>query len=297
MKANNSLFSWIWKLLVCTIAYIVGTVIGGGLVTALSIEMPQAPGGGDPTLQGLLLFPAGLIFALGLAAMATGLAGRWWERWIILSLFLWGINGVGNAIETTIFTTLGGPVGAALAFLLPAICCAYAVAHLFPGPAETSFADQASEFLSTWKPSKLAVRIALGILAFPLVYIFFGMLVAPIVTPYYDQLDFLKIPPISVMLPVLHGRSALILLVTLPVIFGWAGSRKHFIFGLGLGNATAVGLGGLMQVTFFPVILRWVHGVEILADGIAYAWLLALLFIPKLLADKATSAVPAGEVV
>ena len=53
------------------------------------------------------------------------------------------------------------------------------------------------------------------------------------------------------------------------------------IVGLALGNATAVGLGGLVQAVFFPAVLRWVHGVEILADGIAYAWILALLFFPK----------------
>jgi hypothetical protein len=295
MKKENSIVSWLWKLLLCAAAYVVGTVVGGVLLTALAIEMPQVPGGGDPTMQGLLLIPGGLVFALGLAAMATGLAGRWWERWLILTVFLFAINGVGNAIETTIFTTLGGPVGAALGFLLPAVFCALAVTILFPGPSETSFAEKAREFFAAWKPSKLAIRIVLGILAFPFIYFFFGALVAPIVTPYYDQLDFLKIPEMSVLVPVLHLRSTLILLVTLPVVIAWDSSRSRFILGMALGNATAVGLGGLVQVTFFPAVLRWVHGIEILADGIAYAWVLALLFVPKLVASKNSVAAPTEE--
>lgn len=192
-----------------------------------------------------------------------------------------GINGVGNSIETTIFTTLGGPVGQALSFLLPATLCALAVALLFPGPSNTAFSIKASQFFSAWKPSKVATKIVLAILAFPIIYFFFGALVAPIVTPYYAEIDFLKIPSMSVLVPVLHLRSTLIFLVTLPIIIGWDSSRARFILGLALGNATAVGLGGLVQVTFFPAVLRWVHGIEILADGIVYAWVLAVLFIAK----------------
>jgi len=243
--------------------------------------MPQFPGELDPAVQGLLLIPGGLVFALGLAAMAVGLAGRWWERWLILAMFLFGINGIGNGIETTIFTTLGGSVGAAVGFLLPSVLCALAVAILFPAPSETSLAEKAAGFFSYWKPAKLALRIVLGILAFPIIYFFFGMIVAPIVTPYYAELDFLVIPPMSTLVPVLHLRSALIFLVTLPIIIGWDSSRSKFILGLALGNATAVGLGGLVQVTFFPAILRWTHGIEILVDGLVYAWVLALLFMPK----------------
>jgi hypothetical protein len=281
MKKSNSIISWLWKIPVCAIAYFWGTVIGGGMTTALALEMPRFPGELDPTLQGWLLIPAGLVYALGLAAMAIGLAGRWWERWVILALFLFCINGVGNAIETTIFTTLGGPVGAAAGFLLPSVLCALAVALLFPAPSETSLAAKTTEFFSHWKPGRLALRLLLAVLAFPVVYFFFGMIVAPIVTPYYAELEFLKIPPITTLIPVLHLRSALIFLVTLPIIIGWDGSRSKFILGLALGNAAAVGLGGLVQVTFFPAVLQWTHGIEILADGIVYAWILALLFVPK----------------
>lgn len=291
MKPQNTITSWLWKLPLCTVAYVVGTMFGGVLITALSLQMPQFPGELDPAVQGLLLIPGGLVYAIGLAAMAIGLSGRWWERWAILAMFLFGINGIGNGIEATIFTTLGGPVGAAVGFLPASVFCALAVALLFPGPSETPFAIKASRFFSNWKPSKLATRIILAIIAFPIIYFFFGALVAPVVTPYYAELDFLKIPPMSVLVPVLHLRSTLILLVTLPIIIAWDSSRARFILGLALGNAAAVGIGGLVQVTFFPAILRWVHSIEILVDGIVYAWVLALLFIAKrLVASQSNSA-------
>jgi hypothetical protein len=82
----------------------------------------------------------------------------------------------------------------------------------------------------------------------------------------------------STLLPVLLLRSALLLLISLPILAAWQASRRGLILGLGLGHFAAVGLGGLIQAPFFPAVLRWVHGVEILFDSMVYAWVLALLF-------------------
>lgn len=281
MKPENTIFSWLWKLGVCTAAYAAGTVLGGMLTLALPLEMPRMPGEADPAMQGLLLLPGGLVYSIGLAAIAIGLAGRWWQRWLILATFLYVINGIGNAIEATLFTTLGGQVASAIGFLAPSVLCALAVALLFPPPSGASLADRFAGFLARRTPLSLAGRILLAILAFPVVYFVFGAAVAPIVVPYYAELDFLHIPPMATLIPVLHFRSVLLLLVSLPILAGWHGSRRGLILGLGLGHAAAVGLGGLVQVTFFPDVLRWTHGVEILADSLVYAWILALLFVPK----------------
>jgi hypothetical protein len=291
MTQRISIVQWIWKLSFSALAYVVGAMLGGLLVTGIGLEMPRPPVEVDSMTQSLLLFPAGFAYALGLAAMAAGLSGRRWERWLVLTTFLFAINGIGNAIEATMFTTLGGQTGGAVSFLLPSALCALAVTILFPAPSEASLAQSASEFFSRWSVPGMAFRFVIAIGAFPVVYFFFGMIVAPIVTPYYAELDFLKIPPMSTLVPVLFARSALIFLVTLPIIAGWRGSRTRLIVGLALGNATAVGLGGLVQAPFFPAVLRWAHGIEILADGIAYAWILALLFVPRarLLGEEETS--------
>lgn len=281
MNVRNTTFSWLWKLGVCTAAYATGTVLGGMLTLALGIEMPRMPAEVDPAMQGLLLLPGGLVYSVGLAAIAIGLAGRWWQRWLILAAFLYVINGIGNTIEATLFTTLGGQVASAIGFLAPSVLCALAVALLFPPPSGAGLADQFARFLARRKPASLAGRILLAVLAFPVIYFVFGAAVAPIVVPYYNELDFLQIPPMATLIPVLHFRSLLLLLVSLPILVGWDGSRCGLILGLGLGHAAAVGLGGLAQVTFFPEVLRWTHGIEILVDSLVYAWILALLFAAK----------------
>jgi len=278
MNFRNTPFSWLWKLAICTVAYAAGALLGGILTMALSLEMPRQPGVADQSLQILLLFAGGLVYSVGLSAIAIGLVGRWWQRWLILATFLFGINGIGNAIETSIFTTLGGEVGQAVGFLLPSVACAMAVALLFPAPSGVRLAEKSSEFIRRWKPLSLGGRVVLAVMAFPVIYFIFGAAISPIVVPYYEKLEFLTTPAMSTLIPILHLRSTLLLLVSLPIIIGWDGSRSRLILGLALGHAAAVGLGGLVQVTFFPDVLRWVHGIEILADSLAYAWILALLF-------------------
>jgi hypothetical protein len=107
------------------------------------------------------------------------------------------------------------------------------------------------------------------------------MMVTPIVIPHYERLDFLVIPPMPTMLAVLFFRSALFLLVSLPVIAAWRESRAKLILGLGLGHFVAVGFADLIQAVFFPAILRWTHGIEILADSMFYAWVLVWLLLPR----------------
>jgi len=281
MSSGISPVSWLWKLAVCSVVYATGAVLGGMLAMALALELPRIPGPVDQALQGIMLFPAGLVYSIGLAAIAIGLVGRWWQRWLILATFLFVINGIGNSIEGTLFTTLGGQVGAAVAFLVPSVTCAFAVALLFPTPSGVRLAQKFSWFFARSKLVPFAGRVLIAILAFPVIYLVFGGIVAPIVVPYYEALDFLKIPPLSTLIPVAHARSVLLLLVSLPIIIGWEGSRARLILGLGLGHAAAVGVGGLVQATFFPSVLRWVHGIEIFADSLVYAWVLVLLFTIK----------------
>jgi hypothetical protein len=281
MIARQTLLRWLWRIPVCTAVLVVGQMLGVALVSVLGLELPPPPVAVDEGTQSLLLFPAAIAIAVALAGMAVGLAGRWWERGAILAAFIYGVYGVSNAIETSIFTTLGGEVALTVMHLPPSILGALAVALLFAAPSDEGFRERAATFFSGWKPGKLAARLGLAVLAFPFFYYLFGMMVAPIVTPHYARLDFLVIPPMPTMLKVAFTRSVLLLLVSLPVIVGWRESRGRLILALALGHFVAVGFTGLIQATFFPPVLRWTHGIEILADSICYAAALAWLFFPR----------------
>jgi hypothetical protein len=281
MIARQTLIHWLWGIPVCMVVLVIGQTLGVALVSALGLELPPAPVPVDEGTQSLLVFPAAIAIAAALAGMAVGLAGRWWERSAILAAFIYGVYGVGNTIEASIFTTLGGEVALAVMHLPPSVLGGLAVALLFGAPTDEGFGEKAAAFFSGWTTGKLAARCGLAVLAFPLIYFVFGMMVAPIVTPHYERLDFLIIPSLPTLLKVIFIRSVLLLLVSLPVIVGWRESRGGLILALGLGHFVAVGLAGLIQATFFPPVLRWTHCIEILADSVCYAVALTWLLFPR----------------
>jgi hypothetical protein len=127
-------------------------------------------------------------------------------------------------------------------------------------------------------------RVALAVLAFPVIHFVFGMMVGPFVAPYYNgggPLG-LVIPPPGVILRTLVIRSAIFLIGSLPAVILWTGSRRGLIGALGLAHAALVGLYGMAQVgSLFPPILRILHGIEITADSFAYAAVLVWLFTDR----------------
>lgn len=281
MKLLSKIAVWSGKIFVAGAVHAAGVLLGAALAGLLALAMPRIPEGIDPVRQSLLLIPAGMAIALGLAAMASGLSGSLWRRWTVLGAFVWVVHGVGNALEAEIFTTLGGLWWTVVSSLPPSFLCALVVALWFAAPSAVDSPTAEKPFFRQWKAGSLVGRVAVAVLAFPFLYFLFGMLIAPIVVPHYDRLEFLAVPPMPTILQVVFVRSVLLLLVSLPVIAAWRGSRAGLILALGLGHFVTVGLAGLLQVTFFPAVLRWTHGVEILADSMFYAWALVALFVPR----------------
>jgi hypothetical protein len=276
MKALRVLFSWAWRLAAAGAAHAVGVVLGGGLALALALTPPSFPQGAEFEPGVLSMVAASLVMAIGLAALASSLAGGFSKRWLILAAFAFVVNGLGTSIEAEAFTTLGGFWFGIVANLPASVLGAFAVASLFSAPSA-----EVAGYFSRWSPGRLTLRLVLALAAFPFAYFLFGMMIAPIVTPYYEEIDFLLVPPLTTLLQVLWLRSALFLAVSWPVIAAWSHSRTRLALALCVGHFTAVGLSGLIQASFFPAVMRWTHGVEILADSALYAALLVwLLYAP-----------------
>ena len=289
MNRLKEIGSWSWNLVACGGAMTFGVMVGASVATALGLELPVVPndGGGEPGLVPLLA--SGIALSGGLAAMNAGMSGRRIERFLVLALFAVAINGLGNLLEASIFSTLGGELAILSIRLSSTLLCAAAVVLLFQRPSGAESAVRWSRWARTRAPSGLAARFGIALVAFPLIYLTVGVAIAPIVTPYYEKLELLVIPPLGTLIAVLSVRSLLLLLGSLPVIVAWSGSRRGLVLSLGLGHFVAVGMADLIQASFFPAVLRWVHGTEILVDSICYALVLSFLFLPPPKpADEAT---------
>lgn len=271
------------KVLVCWFAYVVALVAAGILIRTLHLGLPAVPGDGSRGVQFGLTLLGGMVLVIGLWPVAQGLSGSLGKRAIALVAFIALAFGVNSLIESATFTTLlrGKVLGAATFYGAEALLLGLALAALFGSQPEVPRgpSDHAVRLLR---------RIAAAWCAFPLIYLFFGICIAPIVTPYYRSIGFLHIPPMRTILAVQLVRSAIFLACSLPLIALWRGTRRRLWFALGLAHAVVVGLYGLSSSTLLPRILRMTHGLEITADSFVYAWVLVALFFT-------TRTVQAGE--
>jgi hypothetical protein len=277
----KTIISYAWKTAACAAAYMVGTMLGGAMASALGVGLPATPPGGEPARLALFAFLASLTLGASLGPLASGLRARYLTRWAALGLLAYVCLGVNTALETTIFTTIGGAVGMCVLFLPATLACAAAAAALFrPDEGPEAGASSWSRFRAQFGARSWSVRLAAAILAFPVVYLAFGMLVGPfVVEAYKNQAHGLTLPGWGQIIPIVLLRSLLFLAASLPAIVLWHGSRRRLALSLGLAHYAFVGLFGMLQASWLPTAMRLAHGAEIAADSFAYASLLVLLLV------------------
>jgi len=292
-ESQNPIVSWMWKVPTIAIAYFIGVMISGAFITAVKMPWPVFPGSASESGNLILELISSICMASCLALLAWGIRGSRFARWLILAAFTYVAFGLNNQIEAAIFTTYGGTATMLVFFILPCAFGAAAAVNFFrPEERDTSLENVLTgrPVLTWWW------RVAIAWLAFPVIYVFFGMLAAPFVVPVYEAKDFgLTLPGWGTMLPVALVRSALYLAVTVPILVTWARSRRSLYWALAVGFFAMMGLIGLLSVTFFPPVLRITHSIEILGDALVYAWLLVALFVPKSKASEAEFSTVAAE--
>lgn len=247
--------------------------ISGALVPALGLKMMAEPEGASQQTVALVSLLASPLLPLALAPLAVAIPGAFLMRTAWLALFTYVAFGLNTMIEARIFSTMVGPgamAGMCVFYILPCLALALAIAAAFPArggqPAPIPHrpgAAWAGRFLIAW-------------LAFPLSYLFFGMLISSLVIEQYQQgVAGLVLPPMRVIVPTQLGRSLLYLASVLPLVLLWNGSWKALAVRLGWAWWVLVGLYGLLTGLWMPANLRLIHSLEIGADSFAYAFLLA----------------------
>lgn len=277
MTANS------WRLGLCALANGVGTAIGGALVSALGMPMPEAPGQADQRIMGLLLFVASFALAAGLIPLARRLSGPFWLRWLTLAMLCYVCLGVASPLEGAIFTTLQGMGSLPVLFVPPCLLFAAVVTLLFK-PVQTGGSPLPTlrRFFHDRSLRQWAWRFLAAIFAFPVVYWTFGLMVAPFVMEFYKQGQFaLSVPSPGVIVLTQFLRSLLFLAASVPILILWSGSRRHLVLALGLAFYVLVGLFGMIQSYWLAPTLQILHNTEILADSMVYALALTLLLVRR----------------
>ena len=273
------------KLNICWLAFVMA-LIGYGLLGQI-IHLPQitVPDRTPMLVQFLSQLFGGAILVAGLYPLARRLAGSAAVRATAMVVFLFLALGVNGVIETRTFSLLldGRVISAVVYYAFLSVLVGIAVGAFFGTQGQAAGLAHRG-----WMAAGGGGIVAC--LAWPAIYLSGGMMVAPIVMPYYTAgVAALRIPPMSTLVAVQLVRSAVFLAATLPLIALWTGTRRGLWLTLGLAHTAVVGLFGLAGATFMPWVLRITHSLEIAADSFVYTGLLVLLFA----APKSRAAVAA----
>jgi hypothetical protein len=273
----------IGKTLLAYFILAIAAMLSGVILPKMALSPPTMPPGTTPAGLSAAVAVGSAILIVGLVPIASGIGGTAPTRWSALGLMLYVATGINTVIELTIFSTMGGRAYLLAQDLIVFGAATAALGWLFGTRQSAPSFPQFT--LGSW-----AWRIGVAWLAFPLIYLIFGMCVGPFVTPYYTAgFAGLRLPPLDVIMRVQLLRSLLFLGSSLPVIMLWTGSRRRLIFALGLAHAVMVGLYGLAAAYWLPPILRVLHSLEITADSFAYAFVLVSLFVPRTRTAAVTS--------
>lgn len=290
-KMLRAAIHWTWRLPVCGLAYVVGSMVGGAVVGALGMALPQVPEEADERIMGVCLMIGSVALAGGIAPLARGLRGPFWSRWLILAGLCYVCLGINTPIEAAIFTNLGGMSGMVVLMVVPCALFGAATALLFrPASAGVSPGTPGGRSVRGHGAWWWVWRLGAALCAFPVIYWTFGMMVGPFVLDYYRAGDYgLTLPGLGTIILVQFLRSAVFLAAALPVLMRWSGSRPGVALRLGAAFYVLVGLFGMIQVYWLAPALRVLHNVEILADSMVYALTLSWLFAGAARAKHAVS--------
>lgn len=276
------ILSYLWKLPLCGILFFIGMAISGVVLPLFGLEAPQSPAGTDPNTIALYFLGGSILLAFLLSFLSRNLSRKVLVRWIILSGLTWMVGAAGMVLESAFFMDTDAVSSASstlftlLNFLLPSIALSGAVSWLF-SPVSQTFHKK-----SSFSPRAWIGNIVLSIAAYPVIYIFFGLLVQPWVAEFYTAEMFeLTLPTWGQLIPLQLVRSVLFLAVCLPVIHHWQGSRSALWLAL---SGSFFGLTAFMAVItayWFPWQLRVFHGLELLADAFLYGGFLAGIWFSR----------------
>ena len=279
----KNILSYLWKISLCAFAFYGGTMLGGMAASGFGLPTPAMPAGADQMVIGQIMILVSLILAGCLAILSRKLSRGLAARWLILSFLVWIAFGVNNVLEGAIFTSMSAAsLFTIVLYIFASLLCGVVVAWLFPPQNnDADFIALAKSFFARHQTGSWIWRFLAAFLAFPLIYLAFGRLIAPLVIDYYEQGLFgLSMPGWNQILPILFARSFLFLVACLPVFIAWNGSNRGLFLTLGLTLFLLVGGLSMLQAYWMPSTLRVVHSLEILADEMAYTGMMVMLFIP-----------------
>ena len=222
------------------------------------------------------LFAGSLLLSSGFYFLTKNIAGSRMVKFLIIFLFIFIGFGIGVSIESSIYSDIESYNLVIIILFLPILLFSIVSSLIYePKQVSESFTTNLLNFFKNHPKGKWIWKFILAIISFPIIYFFFGILVSPIVTTYYNELVkglFLPKPQTIIFIQLI--RSTLFLLTTIPIIINWTSSKTQLILALGFAHFVMVFAYDFYLAIVMPIELVLIHGIEILFDSFVYSWVL-----------------------
>ncbi len=272
-------FDAAWRTVVGGLVFATGLVASRLAFQLAGVSVPRMPAQAPEAIAGWYLLAGSIVVAAGMLLSSRGTRGSLPVRWLVLSTFLFIGFGVSSTIETSIYTGTDGVLWIIPVLVLPCLLLAGTEAALLKSPLAQLTPPQRVGVVfhgRTWV--QWALRSLAAIAAFPLVYFIFGLIVSPLVSNYYELgVSGLVLPEPGVIVSTQFFRGGLHLLAVIPLMSIWSGSRGQLVLSLGLAFFVFVAAHDFVLAYEVPAVLVVIHGIEVLASSLVYAWILVTI--------------------
>lgn len=285
MKISR-IVSIICKLVLCGLTFLVGMLVGGMVAELSGLQPPEMPAGADVSTIMIYYLVTSPIMALALSFLARGISGKFIVRTLILTGLTFVVYTLNTVLDATLYmswATISTSMYTIVSFFIPSFFVSAAVAFFFSyDESKHSFIDSLQAFLKQRTKQEWIWRIALAVISFMPIYIFFGKLVLPLTGDYYQQEIYqLQMPGWDQIIPILFTRSVLFFLACFPVIVMWQRSRLSLFYRLGFALFILIGFLYLISAYWLPLSIRIPHALEILGSSYVHAGVLVGLLMRK----------------
>lgn len=281
---------------------LVGLMIGGIVTSALNLPTPMMPANVSLTTLMPLMFLSGILIAIVLGECFRNLYQKYWQRLLVLWLCNYLLYYLLNTLDAFLFTTMTNLSTGLVSNLFPALFLSAMIALLWKPESGNSTDNRTMvDYFSARKPGDWAWRFVLAWLIFPLIYYLAGRVVALFTLRYYTDPSLNTGLTLNITIESLLAmqvlRGALFLLAVLPIIFAWRSIRTTLWLWLGTVIFIQIAIQTILQAYWLPLLaVRIPHGIELLVDSFAQAYLYALLLyapssaVPGLSAKRSSNA-------
>jgi hypothetical protein len=229
------------------------------------------------------MFLSGILIAIVLGECFCNLYQSYWQRLLVLWLCNYLLYYLLNTLDAFLFTSMANLNTGVVSNLFPALFLSAMIALLWkPGSGNSTGSRIVVKYFSARQPSDWAWRFILAWLIFPPIYYLAGRVVALFTLRYYTDPSLNTGLTLNITIESLLAmqvlRGALFLLAVLPIIFAWKSTRTTLWLWLGMIIFIQIAIQTILQAYWLPLLaLRIPHGIELLVDSFAQAYLYALL--------------------